>query len=238
MPPARRSQRRPRLPRPVRGYRADGATWSLIRTSGHDGEVLIGIRDHPASCSSPSSTATLRRAADRAAAASFSTRCIAVLDPVLIRAGEFPRPAGSGLPGRHMSSMRTTSRRIDANDLRRSPMCDAIGAKLRGSRCDPGRVSRTSKTPTCIYPPIAASRPPMCRSCRGVPCPASCSRAKKPLDHRPDQDPTQLIHIRAQSPAAHGPRRSGTDYVDADAVREEVAQARGSARSMAGRCWM
>ena len=86
-------------------------------------------------------------------------------------------------------------------------------------------VSRTSKTPTCIYLAnrgIKAANVPIVPGC---PMPGELLTAKKPLIIGLTKDPTQLIHIRRNRLRLMG-QDDQTDYVDADAVREEVAQAR------------
>jgi len=86
-------------------------------------------------------------------------------------------------------------------------------------------VSRTSKTPTCIYLAnrgIKAANVPIVPGC---PMPGELLSAKKPLIIGLTKDPTQLIHIRRNRLRLMG-QDDQTDYFDADAVREEVAQAR------------
>ena len=65
----------------------------------------------------------------------------------------------------------------------------------------------------------------MCRSCRAARCRRSCCTRASPLIVGLTKDPGQLIQIRRNRLRLLA-QDDQTDYVDPEAVREEVAQAR------------
>jgi regulator of PEP synthase PpsR (kinase-PPPase family) len=86
-------------------------------------------------------------------------------------------------------------------------------------------VSRTSKTPTCIYLAnrgIKAANVPVVPGC---PLPSELLMAKRPLIVGLTKDPIQLVQIRRNRlhMLAHADE---TDYVDPEVVKREVAAAR------------
>jgi regulator of PEP synthase PpsR (kinase-PPPase family) len=175
-------------------------TWSLIRTSGQMEKVLIGIRDHPGIVLFTIVNSDLREQLTEGCR-KLQHPCIAVLDPVLIALANFLGQQALA--------------HDDGQSARNYEEADVI---LVG-------VSRTSKTPTCIYLAnrgIKAANVPIVPGC---PMPGELLTAKKALIIGLTKDPTQLIHIRRNRLRLMG-QDDQTDYVDADAVREEVAQAR------------
>jgi regulator of PEP synthase PpsR (kinase-PPPase family) len=94
-------------------------------------------------------------------------------------------------------------------------------------------VSRTSKTPTCIYLAnrgIKAANVPVVP---GVPLPPELAEASHPLVVGLTNDPERLIQIR-RNRLSLLQQDDKTDYTDIEAVRAEVAQAR---RLFAERRW-
>lgn len=86
-------------------------------------------------------------------------------------------------------------------------------------------VSRTTKTPTCIYLAnrgIKAANVPIVP---GVPLPEEVLNAQKPLVVGISKDPRRLVQIRKQRLKMQGMTEE-TDYIDPDAVAEEIRQAR------------
>jgi len=86
-------------------------------------------------------------------------------------------------------------------------------------------VSRTSKTPTCIYLAnrgIKAANVPIVP---GVPIPENIETLKGPLIVGLTASPDRLVQIRRNRLLALKEDRS-TDYVDPDTVKEEIAAAR------------
>jgi regulator of PEP synthase PpsR (kinase-PPPase family) len=86
-------------------------------------------------------------------------------------------------------------------------------------------VSRTSKTPTCIYLANRGIRAANVPVIPGCPLPPELESVRRPLVVGLTKDPTQLIHIR-RSRLRLLAQDERTEYVDPEAVRQEVAAAR------------
>jgi regulator of PEP synthase PpsR (kinase-PPPase family) len=86
-------------------------------------------------------------------------------------------------------------------------------------------VSRTSKTPTCIYLANRGIKAANIPIVPGVPLPPEVFAATKPLIVGLTNDPERLIQIRRNrlNMLQHD---QSTDYTDIEAVRSEVLQAR------------
>ena len=199
-------------------------TWSLIRTSGQMEKVLAGIRDHPGIVLFTIVNKELREQLAEGCR-KLQMPCIAVLDPVLVALANFLGQQATGLPGRQHELDAEYFARIDAmtfalahDDGQSARNYEEADVILIG-------VSRTSKTPTCIYLAnrgIKAANVPIVPGC---PMPGELLSAHKPLIVGLTKDPTQLIQIRRNRLRLMG-QDDQTDYVDPDSVREELAQAR------------
>jgi hypothetical protein len=87
-------------------------------------------------------------------------------------------------------------------------------------------VSRTSKTPTCIYLAnrgIKAANVPMVP---GVPLPNEVFELTRPLVVGLTNDPDRLIQVRTQRLASLHQQQMRSEYTDLDKVKEEVTAAR------------
>jgi len=199
-------------------------TWSLIRTSGQMEKVLVGIRDHPGIVFFTMVNADLREELVEGCR-KLQIPCIAVLDPVLMALASFLGQQASGLPGRQheldaeyfaqIDAMTFALAHDDGQSARNYEEADVI---LVG-------VSRTSKTPTCIYLAnrgIKAANVPIVPGC---PVPPELLDTRGPLIVGLTKDPNQLVQVRRNRLRLLG-QDEQTDYVDAEAVREELAQAR------------
>jgi [pyruvate, water dikinase]-phosphate phosphotransferase / [pyruvate, water dikinase] kinase len=86
-------------------------------------------------------------------------------------------------------------------------------------------VSRTSKTPTCIYLANRGLRAANIPFVLGVPLPEGLATAKRPLIVGLIAAPERLVQVRRNRLLALNERKE-TSYVDVDRVREEVLAAR------------
>jgi len=86
-------------------------------------------------------------------------------------------------------------------------------------------VSRTSKTPTCIYLAnrgIKAANVPIVPGC---PIPEQLFHVERPLIVGLNKDPKRLVEIRRQRLKLLD-QDENTDYVDLEAVSKEISEAR------------
>jgi regulator of PEP synthase PpsR (kinase-PPPase family) len=95
-------------------------------------------------------------------------------------------------------------------------------------------VSRTSKTPTCLYLANRGIKAANVPFVPGVPLPSELLKTKKPLIVGLTNDPERLIALRRNRLSMLNRGNDRTDYTDLEKVREEVAQAR---RFFAERHW-
>jgi hypothetical protein len=198
--------------------------WTLIRTQRQMEKVLDGIRENPGLVLYTLVNEELR-AALQEGCRRLQTTCIPVLDPVIGALGAYFGRQSRGQPGRQHELDAEYFGRIDAmnfalahDDGQSSWDYDEADVILVG-------VSRTSKTPTCIYLAnrgIKAANVPIVPD---FPLPAELLAAKKPLIIGLTKDPTQLVQVRRNRLRLLS-QEEETDYVDPEMVRREVIQAR------------
>ena len=198
--------------------------WSLIRTVRQMAKVLQGIKESPGLVLFTLVNEELRTALQDGCRR-LQVSCIPVLDPVIGALASFLGRQSRGLPGRQHELDAEYFGRIDAmsfalvhDDGQSSWDYDEADVILVG-------VSRTSKTPTCIYLAnrgIKAANVPIVPDC---PVPPELLAAKRPLVIGLTKDPNQLIQVRRHRLRLLS-QDEETDYVDPELVRKEVLQAR------------
>jgi regulator of PEP synthase PpsR (kinase-PPPase family) len=198
--------------------------WTLIRTGRQMEKVLEGIKEHPGLVLYTLVNEELRAALTEGCRR-LQVTCIPVLDPVIGALGNFFGRQSRGQPGRQHELDAEYFGRIDAmnfalahDDGQSSWDYDDADVILVG-------VSRTSKTPTCIYlanRSIKAANVPIVPD---FPIPPELLATRKPLIIGLTKDPTSLIQIRRNRLRLLS-QDEETDYVDPDMVRREVIQAR------------
>lgn len=198
--------------------------WTLIRTTGQMEKVLAAIAANPGIVLFTIVNDDLRSQL-REGCRKLQSPCIAVLEPVLGALASFLGLQASGRPGGQHELDAEYFARIDAmtfalahDDGQSARNYDEADVILVG-------VSRTSKTPTCIYLAnrgIKAANVPIVPGC---PVPPELMQARHPLVVGLTKDPGQLIQIRRNRLRLLA-QDEQTDYVDPESVREEVAQAR------------
>ena len=199
-------------------------TWSLIRTSGQMDKVLSAITASRGIVLFTMVNEDLRNQLHEGCR-KLQVPCIPVLDPVIGALAGFLGLQASGRPGGQHELDAEYFARIDAmtfalahDDGQSARNYDEADVILVG-------VSRTSKTPTCIYLAnrgIKAANVPIVPGC---PVPPELMVARHPLVVGLTKDPGQLIQIRRNRLRLLA-QDDQTDYVDPESVREEVAQAR------------
>ena len=86
-------------------------------------------------------------------------------------------------------------------------------------------VSRSSKTPTCLYLANRGVKAANVPFVPGIPLPQELLKADKPLIVGLTNDPERLIHLRRNRLSLLD-QDEATDYTDIEAVRTEVREAR------------
>ena len=198
--------------------------WTLVRTHGQMDKVLAGIESSAGivlfTLVNEQLRATLKDGCRR-----LQVPCISVLDPVISALGGYLGLKSRGQPGRQHELDAEYFGRIDAmgfalshDDGQSSWNYEEADVILVG-------VSRSSKTPTCVYLAnrgIKAANVPVVPGC---PVPSELLAVKRPLIIGLTKDPMQLVQIR-RNRLRMLPESEETDYVDPEVVKREVAQAR------------
>jgi regulator of PEP synthase PpsR (kinase-PPPase family) len=159
------------------------------------------------------------------ACARFQVPCIPVLDPVIAALGKYLGAEVRARPGhQHVMDAEYFSRiealqfALSHDDGQSTWDLDEADVILLG-------VSRTSKTPTCIYLAnrgIKAANVPIVPGC---PIPEQLFHVERPLVVGLNKDPKRLVEIRRQRLKLLD-QDENTDYVDLEAVSKEISEAR------------
>jgi [pyruvate, water dikinase]-phosphate phosphotransferase / [pyruvate, water dikinase] kinase len=200
-------------------------SWILVRTEAQLERVLAGIAAHPG--------LVLFTMVDDALRRDLVEGCrrqqivaIPVLDPVMNAIETFLGAASRGVPGQQHLLDAEYFQRVDAmtfalahDDGQSAWGLDEAEVILVG-------VSRTSKTPTCLYlgnRGIKAANVPFVP---GTPLPLELLSAERPLIVGLTNDPDRLVQLRRSRLTMLQAGDGHSDYADIEQVRAEVLQAR------------
>ena len=198
--------------------------WSMVRTRNQIDRVIAGVEANPGVVLFTLVSDQLRQLLQQGCRR-LQIAAIPILDPVIGVLASHLHRESRGVPGKQHLLDNEYFARIDAmtfalnhDDGQSSWGLDAADVVLVG-------VSRTSKTPTCLYLAnrgIKAANVPLVP---GVPLPPELVSTKRPLIVGLTNDPERLIQVRRNrlSMLHHD---ESTDYTDLDAVRAEVREAR------------
>jgi [pyruvate, water dikinase]-phosphate phosphotransferase / [pyruvate, water dikinase] kinase len=207
--------------------------WSMVRTKHQLDRVLAGIEANPGVVLFTLVNENLRQPLQEGCRR-LQVPAIPVLDPVIGALASFLGRESRGLPGQQHLLDAEYFARIDAmqyalahDDGQSSWGLDDADVVLVG-------VSRTSKTPTCIYLANRGIKAANVPFVPGVPLPPELAELRRPLVVGLTNDPERLIQVRRNRLSMLNQTSDRTDYTDLEAVREEVAQAR---RFFAERHW-
>jgi hypothetical protein len=157
---------------------------------------------------------------------SRSVPCISVMEPFITLMARYFGQAPKGLPGKQHVLDAEYFHRIEAmnfvmahDDGQKHTSLDEAEVILVG-------VSRTSKTPTCIYLAnrgVKAANVPMVP---GIPLPESLFKPCRALVVGLTEDPARLVEIRKNRMRLQNSAQTSSDYTDVEKVREEVAESK------------
>ena len=198
--------------------------WPLVRTIDQVREVMERIREHPGfvMCTLVDEK---NRVALEEGCRMHQIPCIPVLDPVVAALGAYLNAKSHPRPGRQHVMDAEYFNRIEAMQFALSHDDGQMTHELSNADVILVGVSRTSKTPTCIYLAnrgIKAANIPFVPGC---PLPDELFEEDGPAVVGLTNDPKRLIEIRRQR-LRFLDQDPDTDYVDEDAVKEEVSSAR------------
>lgn len=198
--------------------------WSLIRTPRQLDLVIEGIRQWPGLVLYTFVDEHLRVLL-RNFCREKNVPAISVLDPVLNAMGSYFGVKSAQAPGRQHALDEEYFARIDAMDYAIAQDDGHGGDRLANADVIIMGVSRTSKTPTCVYLAnrgIKAANIPLIP---GQPMPIEVEKLDRPLLVGLTKDPDSLVEIR-RSRLKLLQQNEETHYTDPDRVREEVQEAR------------
>lgn len=198
--------------------------WPMVRNDRQIARVLAAVKAEPGLVLFTIVNDDLRTALEEGCRA-LNIPCIAGLDPVIRALGAFLGMESRGEPGRQYALDAEYFHRIEAmqfalahDDGQSTHDLDRADVILVG-------VSRTSKTPTCIYLANRGLKAANVPFVPEVPLPAELLTARRPLIVGLTNDPGRLVQVRRNRLKLLDQGRE-TDYVDPEAVRAEVETAR------------
>ncbi len=198
--------------------------WNLVRTDRQLDDVIEGVARNPGVVVFTLVDEHLRRRLYDACR-DLNAPCISVLDPVIATFGNYLGLRSQMRPGRQYTLDAAYFSRMEAVDFALTHDDGQSTWDLHQADVVLVGVSRTSKTPTCLY--LAnrgynAANIPYVPNC---PLPPEIDQLVKPLFVGLTKDPDQLVQVRRNRLRMLHQSES-TDYVDPEAVRAEVLEAR------------
>ncbi len=206
--------------------------WSMVRTKSQIERVIAGVQANPGVVLYTLVNETLRQPLVDGCRR-VQMPAIPVLDPVIGALAAYLGRQSRGLPGQQHLLDSEYFQRIDAMTFALAHDDGQSAWGLNEADVILVGVSRTSKTPTCIYLANRGIKVGNVPVVPGMPLPPELFAATRPLIVGLTNDPERLIQVRRNRlTMLHQEDR--TDYTDVEAVRQEVAQAR---RLFAERHW-
>ena len=198
--------------------------WSMVRTRSQIERVVAGIEANRGLVLFTMVNEMLRQVLQEGCRR-LQVPAIPVLDPVIGALGSYLGRKSRGLPGQQHLLDSEYFARIDAmtfainhDDGQSSWGINDADVCLVG-------VSRTSKTPTCLYLANRGVKAANVPFVPGVPLPKDLLEAEKPLIVGLTNDPERLIHLR-RNRLSMLDHNEATNYTDLEAVQLEVREAR------------
>jgi regulator of PEP synthase PpsR (kinase-PPPase family) len=199
--------------------------WSMVRTKSQVERVVTGVAAHPGLVLYTLVNETLRGPLVDGCRR-LQIPAIPVLDPVIGALGAYLGRQSRGLPGQQHILDSEYFQRIDAMTFALNHDDGQSAWGLNEADVILAGVSRTSKTPTCLYLAnrgIKAANVPIVP---GMELPPELFAVTRPLIVGLTNDPERLIQVRRNRLTMLHQQEQATDYTDLDKVREEVAMAR------------
>ena len=199
-------------------------SWNMVRTEEEMAEAVAGIKRNPGFVLYTMVNDPLRRVLE-SECRRLKVPCVSVLGPVVRGLGAYLGASIHARPGRQHVMDDGYFNRMAAMDFALShDDGQSIETHLEADVIVFG-VSRTSKTPTCIYLAHRGIRAASIPIVPGGPIPDEVLGAGGPLRVGLTIDPKLLVQIRKNRLRMLG-EEEATDYVDLKTVTNEVAEAR------------
>ncbi len=206
------------------GVHAVQHNWWLVRTQGQVERVITGIEDHPGIVLFTLVDVAVRGVLEEACR-QLKVPCIPVLDPVMAALAGYLDVEMKATPGRQYQLDAEYFARIDAMQFTLAHDDGLLMEDINEADIVLVGVSRSSKTPTCMY---LANRGFKCANyplVPDVPLPPELAAAKRPLVVGLTKDPKSLSDIRRARLRLLNQEEESA-YAQFEKVREEVQAAR------------
>ncbi len=214
------------------GAQAVEHVWSMVRTRNQIDRVIAGVEANPGVVLFTLVNDSLRQLL-RQGCRRLEVPAIPVLDPVIGALASYLHRESRGVPGKQHLLDSEYFARIDAMTFALNHDDGQSSGGLNDADVCLVGVSRTSKTPTCLYLANRSIKAANVPFVPGVPLPLELLDATRPVIVGLTNDPERLIHLRRNRlDLLH--YDDTTDYTDIEAVRAEVREAR---RVFAERRW-
>jgi [pyruvate, water dikinase]-phosphate phosphotransferase / [pyruvate, water dikinase] kinase len=198
--------------------------WSMVRTKSQIDRVIAGVEANPGlvlfTIVNDQVREFLQEGCRRA-----QMPAIPVLDPVIGALASYLGRPSQGLPGRQHLLDREYFARIDAMTFAINHDDGQATWGINDADVCLVGVSRTSKTPTCLYLANRGLKAANVPIVPGVALPPELLAATNPLIVGLTNDPERLIHLR-RNRLSMLDQNEATEYTDIEAVRAEVRAAR------------
>jgi [pyruvate, water dikinase]-phosphate phosphotransferase / [pyruvate, water dikinase] kinase len=198
--------------------------WSMARTKSQIERVIAGVEVNPGLVLFTIVNDQVREVLQEGCRR-LQVPAIPVLDPVIGALASYLGRRSQGLPGKQHLLDSEYFARIDAMTFAINHDDGQASWGINDADVCLVGVSRTSKTPTCLYLANRGVKAANVPIVPGVALPSELLTAIKPLIVGLTNDPERLIHLRRNrlSMLDHS---EATDYTDLESVRTEVREAR------------
>jgi regulator of PEP synthase PpsR (kinase-PPPase family) len=206
------------------GVHAVEHVWNMVRTKRHVHKVVMAVEKTPGVVLFTLVDTNLRAALEQGCR-QLQIPCVSILDPAIAALSAHLGVKSRGKPGLQHALDAEYFNRIDAINFVLAHDDGQAIRDLNEADVVLVGVSRTSKTPTCIYLAnrgVKAANVPLVP---GSPLPPELMAATKPLIVGLTKEASSLVHIRRHRLRALN-QVEETDYIDPEKVRREVAAAR------------
>lgn len=206
------------------GIEPEEHMWALVRTRGQMERVIEGVEKHPGIVLYTVIDAELQTLLVDACQR-LRVPCVPVLSRVMREMSAYFGVEAKALPGRQHQLNEEYFERVDAINFTLAHDDGQSTESLEEADIVLVGVSRTSKTPTCVYLSYRGLKAANVPFVNGVVLPDNLFSLKKPLVVGLVITPERLIQIRKSRLLSLKEERE-TAYVDLDAIKEEVLEAR------------
>lgn len=198
--------------------------WNLVRTERQLDMVLEGIREHPGLVMYTLVNEKLRHRLQDTCR-ELAVPSISVLDPLIDALGAYLGLQSQSKPGRQHALTAEYFSRIDAMDFALNHDDGQSAWGLHDADVILVGVSRTSKTPTCIYLANRGIKAANIPYVPGCPLPPELDQLTRPLIVGLTKDPERLVQIRRNRLKLLN-QGDDTSYTNIDKVKDELLEAR------------